>query len=136
MELGRAPIVPEASFMCVICGRRSSDTIYVPSVVVRVFCLSLPDFFLFYFWLLAACCLVLFVVVFYFVKYAFSVCSTMNCLQQGFKAVCAVPAPICLLSNESCTFQTSYSLALCNGLKSLFYIYISTLLFKVFIYIY
>lgn len=27
MDLGRAPIVPEASFMCVICGRRSSDTI-------------------------------------------------------------------------------------------------------------
>lgn len=35
-ELGWAPIEPEASFMCVKCGRRSSDLISGPAVVVRV----------------------------------------------------------------------------------------------------
>lgn len=104
MELGWAPIVPEASFMCVICGRRTSDSISVPAVVVRVFLPASP-----WFLLVVLSGLLLF---FCFVKYALSVCSATNCLQKGFKAVCAVLAPFCSLSTESHTLQANYSLAL------------------------
>lgn len=122
MELGRAPIEPEASFMCVKCGRRSSDSISVPAVVVRVFFCFLhtsPRFLLCF----RSGCL-LSCLFFYFVKYALFVCSAVNCLQQGFKAVCAVLAHFCSLSTENHTLQTSYSLALCNGLRRQFYMHI------------